>query len=286
MDTTYKLGATPLDDPGLRWFLERDNPYQSIPAVRSAAISVPGRDGLIAQHNEHYQSGTLALRLIVTDNDQHGTTRGFGQLEDNLQYILGLAGRRTDLQTIHRVRGDKQHFTRARVVTSIQPEFLDPRNVRVILVFELPDPLWREERWTTATSPSLSSGETWSTSSPTLGGGNAPIRDAIIYADGSMTQLRVTDQTSGQWIELNATSGPGQGLRIDVLDMRAIRYEGNPLDPDTSVDVTGNLDAGPGGFSLVPHYTHTQTQSVVSMDVYRFGGTGTVKIRARRAWLL
>src|SRR5690606_8705749 len=238
LDTTYRIDDTPLDDPGRRWFLERDNPFQTTPAVRSASVSVPARDGIVPQHNEHYGSGLLALRVIVTDHDRFGTPRGWSQVEENLQHLIGVTSDRTRLLTIHRTRGGKQHFNRGRVTNSLNPEFLDQRSTRLVLLLQLPDPLCRENTWATLATPTLSSNELWSSASTTLGGGNAPIRDAVIYAQGAMSRLYAEDVQSGQWIDLRTTSASGQGLRIDVLEMRAWRTTGDPLDPDSTDEVT------------------------------------------------
>ncbi len=286
MDTTYSIDGTSLDDERGRWFLERDNPFQSRPPVRSAAVSVPNRDGLIPQFNEVYDAGSLALRLIVTDNDRQGKPKGYDQLVANTNFLIGLVSVRHRLIRFERTMGGERRQAEGRLVTSIAPEMIDHRSGRLILAFELPDPLWRDTRLITVNSPTIDSGQPWTTNSLTLGGGNAPIRDALVGASGELTGLRLVDVATDRYIDLDTTSGPEQSLLIDCGQLRAWRVDSSdPFDWDLGWEVTGFLDTGPGGFSLTPTIPSGQNQSVISLRVLRNGSAGTVRVRARRAWL-
>lgn len=286
MDTTYSIDGTSLDDQGGRWWLERDDPFQATPAVRSASIQVPGRDGIVPQFNEMYESRTLALKLIVTDRDRFGTARGYDQLVANMHLLLGLANVRYRLVRLTRTMGGQALQAEGRSTVSVDPEMLDSRTARVTLVFELTDPFWKDQRTSTITSPVLDDNESWQTDSTAFGGGNAPIRDAEFGAGGQLSGIRLTDVASGRWINLITTSGPSQGLYVDCASMRAWRTATtDPFDLDGATEVSGNLDTGPGGFALEPTIPAGQSRSVVSLRVRREGTSGTIQVRARRAWL-
>jgi hypothetical protein len=286
VDTTYSIDGISLDDAAGRWWLERDDPFQSRPAVRSAAISVPGRDGFVPLFNETYEVNTIALKLIVTGRSPDGGSgETYAQLVHNVENLMAVVSERHRLMTLTRTMGGAIRETGVRVVTSTDPVQLDHRTVRVVVVFEMTEPFWREVSPVTLATPTLSSGELWSNSNLTLGSGNAPIRDALIVASGTLSQLYAEDEASGTWIRLQATSSSGQGLHIDCGARRAWRTGSDPFDLSGATEVSGSLDTGPGGFTFTPRPFAGASTTRVSLRLRRTGSSGIVRVRARRAWL-
>jgi len=293
MDITYTVDGVDLDDAQQRWVLDKDNPHQATPDVRSAAIAVPGRHGFIPAGGDVYGAGTLGLRLNVTDIDSAGVRQGLvsedaghAQLRANQELLFGIMYKRHDLLTIRRRVNGVWRRARGRVITSTRPVEVDTYTSQVTVVFELPDPFWYDDTETTFTTASLTAGVETAVESTTLGGGNAPIRPMLIMAPGPLTSLEVRDANTDRWVKLSISVLSDEAALIDTETMQAwITPDTDQWDSAAGVEVTGALDSGIGAFSLEPTYDIPEGQTVVNLLCTRAGAGGTVSIRTRRAWL-
>ena len=293
MDITYEVDGVALDDTHQRWVLDADNPHQATPAVRSAAIAVPGRHGFIPAGGDVYGAGTLGLRLNVTDIDDTGARQahvsedaGFTQLRANIETLFGIVYKLHDLVTIRRRVNGAWKRARARVIASTQPVELDTYTAQVTFIFELPDPFWYDDTETTFTTDSLTNGVPTAVDSTELGGGNAPMRPALIMAPGPLSSLEVRDANTDRWVKLAISVLSDEAALIDTETMKAwITPDTDQWDSAEGVDVTGALDSGIGGFAMSPVHDISEGQTVVNLTCTRSGTGGTVSIRTRRAWL-
>jgi len=293
MDITYEVDGVALDDAQQRWVLDKDNPHQATPAVRSAAVIVPGRHGFVPTGDDMYGAGTLGLRLNVTDIDDAGARQalvsenaGHAQLRANIETLLGVLHKLHGLVTIRRRVNGVWRRAEARVIASTQPVEVDTYTAQLTVVFELPDPFWYDDTETTITTSSLTAGVQTAVDSVTLGGGNAPIRPALIMAPGPLSSVEVRDANTNRWVKLTVSVLSDEAALIDTDTMQAwITPDTDQWDPDAGVEVTGSLDSGIGAFALTPVHDPSEGQTVVNLLCTRGGTGGTISIRTRRAWL-
>ncbi|WP_404465249.1 hypothetical protein LG274_02710 [Micrococcus antarcticus] len=209
-----ELGGVRLD--GYGWNYDKAV-GASAPAVRSAAVSMPGRPGRVyVAGTDVHDPAEVVLQLHVQPrNPITGAKPGTwgaarAQLEDNLQTLLGLVGSPGRATSYVYVDADGERWTaQAVVVTPAKVKVRDSNlTAEITVTVELPGVYLRSEEINAATVQPGASQSIFG-----LGGGTAPIYDALLTLPSG---VRV--ESGGQWIVYRGAGA----AQVDCGNMTAV----------------------------------------------------------------
>lgn len=240
----------------------------SLPPVRSAASTMPGRPGRVYVDGADVHDP--AEVSITVEVQAYNPTTGLiantfngrrEQLEDNLQTLLGAIGQPGRQVTYKYVDADGETWTAPAVV--ISQATIEPRknNFQADMTFalEIPGVYLRSGLVTS----SVSGGNGVSVAG--LAGGTAPIYDAIIKVPGPATNPRI--EVGGQWV---AYDGSVTDWTIDAGAMTSVNGAGSSVIEQTGWSGTNMLVLQP---TIDGDGAHS----------YRLNSTHPLQVTARKA---
>lgn len=190
-----------------------------------------------------------SLNLFVTPLDASGTYGGAAQARTNLDGLLAVLG--------PRVRGALTRLMPDASTRSAQAECLAVSNVSDLVnhelfvltaMFSLADPIWYGASSTGPGSQSVSASPTNFTF--TLAGNVETNRNLVVNFTGPITHPRITNLTTGAYVDVNEVVASGKHLIIDSTAY-TILNDGADASPDmTHGPTVGLFDLAPGANSL------------------------------------
>lgn len=262
--------------------------WDSTPGLAGENFSIPGRDGEVWRAKD-YGTGRLVLELFVAGSDADNAIPAGSTADrtfrNNMDALLGIFGKRSGLITVDKEMEDgsvRRNF--AEVGTVITPEYIDGAplaTMTVELVF--PDPLWRATTATTV-EPAGSATSPRTIALTGLAGITAPITDATLLFVGPATNPRITDATSGNWIQYTGTLGAGSVWRVNCATFTsevgsALGYTGGSA---STVIANTTFNPGPRFLSITPGASLTPSLTISGSG---FSSDTTVKVSATRRFL-
>ncbi len=184
---------------------------------RSGDYEVPNLDGAIPSLHDPLEPASFGLELWLRGTDADGAVPSAGQLDTmraNLDELLHLFGKRHRfLDLREQVSATEERRAWAKLDDSISPELNAPGSAGVMNVsFTLPFGVWEsplERDWTAAPASGAVSEVT------TLDGSTERITDAVFLVRGPVTTPRITDPSSGMYVQLDAALADGQAWLLD-----------------------------------------------------------------------
>lgn len=264
------------------------NGWDNTPGLAGENTVVPGRDGEVWRAKD-YGANRLVLELFVNGADEDGVvpvgSTADRKFRENMDALLAIFGKRHSTIQVDKEMEDgsvRRNFGEVGAV--ISPEYFDGAamaTMTVELVF--PDPLWKATTTTTA-EPSGSSTSPRTISLTQFSGITAPISDATLLFVGPATNPRITDVTSGAWIQYTGTIAAGTVWRVNCQTFASetgsnLGYTGGSV---TSRIATTTFQPGPRFFSLTPNTSLTPS---VTLSGSGFSADTTVKVSASKRFL-
>lgn len=226
---------------------------RSVAARRSADQQVPGRDGVIASLNDDLEPATFGLEMFVMGTDADGAVPVAGRADtfrNNLDELVHLFGKRHALLEVQEtVQAGVVRRAFAKVIDAIQPDVNTVGSSGMFTVgLQIPAGVWEDVATSDYTTPlGAFPGVGVTITPPGLIGGTERITDAIVVVHGPVTNPRVTDPTTGAYVELQFALPEGDKWRVNV---------------GTWASRTGNLS-----------FTSSDTTGTDRTTVTRYGGT-------------
>jgi hypothetical protein len=196
-----------------------DTKVRPWPTVRSGDVVVPGVDGVVASLNDDIDVGLLTLSMWLVGTDSSGTIPGgstaMSECRKNLDSLSFLFGRRNALLDIREVVDTPGTIKQAwgKVVEAVAPDIKAGGLGRYSINIELPDGMWQDPTTADWSQASAVSGTQYTVT--TLAGATGPVSDATVLVTGPATNPRVTDVTTGAYVQLNLALPAGQAWRVN-----------------------------------------------------------------------
>jgi hypothetical protein len=180
---------------------------RTAPKQRFATVEIPGRDGAYIDFQDSFEPGLCVLKIWLIPVDVDGVTPASRrtQFEANLDYIMNLVGNaRGRLIELRQTMGDASVRRTSAIVSEVAtPEMFGPNSARMSIALTLPDSVWEDVSTADFTySNAVTAGLTAVT---TLRGGTTPTDNARFLITGPVTNPRLADSSSGEWIQLTQT---------------------------------------------------------------------------------
>lgn len=196
------------------------------PTLKGNHLTIPGRNGVVAQFNRSYDPGSLALKMWVLGCETDGTVPGLRSsrrqlFERNLRALMRLFGYQGNTVTLTKtIFGDGPGSNPIQVKAlaiidgfSSLETMAARQRAEMTVALTLVDSFWSDVNTTTdATTPSATMPQTLRLTDP----GTAPVDDSIISITGPISNPRVTCPASGSWVQYTGTVPSGQTLVIDT----------------------------------------------------------------------
>lgn len=216
--------------------------FDDLPALRGANPALTGLHG--AQFlAKLFDSRKPAAGLLVLPTAADGSTHGSGDkvgARANLDALYAILGKRRELQVLSRLMPDgSTRWGMAEVwsVAGFQSQ-VGGRVFALLATWEMPDPMWYGEAVVDSSRTVSSSPTTFSLSNA----GTQPTRRLLFDFLGPINNPKITNTTTGYWIELPGVSVAGtKHLIIDPYAFTAL---------NDGIDVAGAI-AHAGGPELL-----------------------------------
>ena len=183
---------------------------------RSGDYDIPNLDGTVASLNDALEPASYGLHMWLRGTDVDGAVPAAGSLDTlraNLDELLHLFGKRHALLDLReQVSATEERRAWAKVTDAIAPELNTPGSAGTFTVaLTIPAGMWEDvatQDWTQA-NPVTSAEVT------TLRGSTERVNDAIFLVEGPATTPRITDPTTGMWVELGFSLPAGSFWRFN-----------------------------------------------------------------------
>jgi hypothetical protein len=265
------------------------------PAARAADVAVPGVDGEIASLNDDLDSTLVSLSMWVLGTDTTGAIPGgstaMDQCRANMDTLAHLFRKTHALldvrETSHTSGTIRQAY--CKVVDAIAPDIKAGGLGRFTVSLKVPDGLWQDVStadWTS--TPTIVSGNFYEIT--TLQGATGPTNDAIILVTGPVTNPKLTDFTTGAYVQLNQTLTGSQFWRLNMATW-STRYGASlTLGSTDATGTDGQASTVFGGgkaqfLRLVPSVVTGLRRSQISLTGTGITSATTISVRARRKFL-
>jgi hypothetical protein len=236
-----------------------------LPVQRYTTQVIPGRNGVQVAYEDAFEQGLFVLRgwVIGADADGNVPTTQRQEFEKNMELLFGLLanarGRNVELRQTSAATGGVRRANGI-LTEAVTPELFSPEAARFVMTFTLPDGVW-EDVTTPADFSLVNAVSVGASNVTTLLDGTAPIDDGRFLVTGPVATPRLTDVSSGAWIQLNRTLAAGQNWLFDC-NTRVSRF-GTGLTL-ASADSSGTDDW--------PNTVHSGQFSMFKMHPYLFSG--------------
>lgn len=255
----------------------------SMPPARGDDLVLPGRSGYIPMLNKPYDAGLGVLAVWVTGANSNGTfpatqTLRQTQMRTNLAQMQRFFTRKHRLSTIRAWQPDGSIRQAAVQFSDWGEPTVQAEGTRAewTIGFTIPGVFWKDESDTTqqtAAGSSLPKTLTLTSFDNMTG----VIEDAVLSVTGPITNPRITDPETGQWVQYTGTLA---NSAVWTVDCGAFTSKIGATDV-----LSATTNGGGYRFLTVSNIfgTSTTPQLVLSGSA---GGTNTkFGIVARRKWL-
>jgi len=257
----------------------------TVPGVRGANPQVPGRHGSIYVPNKSYENGSVVLKMWVNGCDVDGAvpTTGLTEFRKNVDTLTALFTKRPTLLDVRQTwpAGVRQALCEVLGAYDLSARAIQPYG-KFSVALDIPGTFWQDVSTTDyASATNLAPAVTLTVA--THAGMTAPMDDAIVVVRGPATNPRVTDLTTGSWVQYSGTIASGTDWQIDCANWTS---------------KTGSaLLYGTGGTSVVGATSHSGLVGTflslspltggpsIRLDGSTFGTNTQVQIRGRKKYL-
>lgn len=199
------------------WNIETLEGRLTTPSVRGGNPSVPGRHGGLWVPQKTYDENTIVLKMWVIGSDVNGgiPTTEMTEFRKNIDSLTLLFGKRHGLLDVRQTwpTGVRQAFCEVLQSFDLSARAIQPQ-AKFSVALNIPAVFWQDVSTSDyASATALTSGTTLTLN--TYDGMTAPIEDAIFVVRGPITNPRLTNPDTGEWVQLNAVVVTGQDWRID-----------------------------------------------------------------------
>lgn len=215
MTITFAIDGAPLDHPLGYWQIESATSTGQPINVRAVNQVVPGFDGVMPVAYETLDVPPQTIVLVV-NGDGVGGESDVG-LQRNINALSGL------FQNAALLTKTVDGVSRTAVVrlgSLTAPEYSPDASARITAVLRLPKVYWRGPTGDYSRVHPPLGGVNRVT---TLDGSSGPVDDALILITGPITNPRVTDLNSGEWVQANFAVAAGEKLLINCATWQARR---------------------------------------------------------------
>lgn len=275
----------------LAWNIEKVN--RSTAQRRSSDVSLPNLDGALPSLNDALEPVDFGLQMWLRGTDVDGAVPVAGSRDTfrtNLDKLLHLFGKRHALlEVTEQVSATETRRALAKVSGQIAPDVNVTGSAGVFSVaLSIPAGMWED---VAATDVTINAPVT-AAEPAGLFGGTERINDAIFLVTGPATTPRITDPTTGMWVELGTALAAGQFWRFNSATWSSRYGAGLGLGSadTTGTDGTGiTAVGGPSrayGLPLVPVLASGSRRYRVTLTAASgiVNGTTKLSIRARRKY--
>jgi hypothetical protein len=289
--------AIPVTVDGVRldtyaWNIETLDGRLTFPGTRGDSPTVPGDDGSIFVPNQNFDEGVMTLSMWVKGSDVDGAIPGgstaMAEFRKNLTKLTRIFGNKYRLLDVRQTwpAGDIQYMCKVSDAFDFSGNAYK-KLAKFAVVLRVPDVFGQDVNNTDyASATNLTSGTSLTLTA--LDGGSAPTSDAIVVVNGPITNPRLTNNDTGEWVQLSLALASGTNWRFNCgtwgtrsgagLSVSSLETAGTNRVAETSYGGGGARflrltprDAGPPQITLTGTSPGTNTQ---------------VLIRARRKFFL
>lgn len=244
---TYTLDAIALDDPDMRWLLDKETGIRIRGSFRDSGAQLPGRDGDLAGLSPDIEAGTLPITLDIL-----GTSHA--QMMRSIAFWQGVFSQRGRLlPLIHELGDGTSIIAMVQAKGSIEPQQITDSECRLPALFTVPGVFWRS----LATSDSTANITATQVTTVLVGlaGSSGSINDALIRVKGALSGLVVTDPVSGDSLTVTTALAAGEYLVIDCANWTAKKVTSDTWTGGTDVSQYVVSNRGSGSmFTLNPDF--------------------------------
>lgn len=276
-----KLTIDGIDMQTLAWNIRDRGGRWTFPSKQGTNINVPGRNGTLWVRNKTFDENNITMQMWAVGCNPDGSfptdrTRA-QQCRDNLDKLGRLFSKThallelvetDDLGAQRRCNAETyQAFDFSTMANGTRAEFA--------VELKIPAAFWEDMD---SISFETAAGITTGTNFEVVGasGGSAPIDDAILKIDGAVTNPKLIDLTTNDWVMYSGTVASGEQWVVDANAWTTVKGTTNLLGDTTH--------SGTRLLTLTPH-------PVTGLVSLRFEGSTTdsgtkITVIARRKWLL
>lgn len=278
---SYTLDGIALDDPSGRFWLDNQTGVRVLPARRSANAVLPGRDGALTALTPTFEPGAVLLSIVV-----RGAT--YEAFYKNLEFLYGVLAQRGRLLVLAHDIGTETRYLDVQIVSSSEPETLNPRAARVRVIASAPTPFWRNGTTVDSSLPLTASTVTGTLTAHA--DTTATIPDAQFRIKGAISGATITDPKSGDFITYGAALTATEYVIFDATDWTARKVISNTWNrfsagsSDVTVNATSSRGSGPM-LALNPEFSTGAGRLQLSVVATSPASSPTVEVRAKRSFL-
>jgi hypothetical protein len=275
---TYTLDGVPLIDASGRFWLDNTTGVRILPARRNAALTLPGRDGVVADLNPTFEPGGVSLSVVVT-----GAT--YSLFNANLEFLYGLLGQRGRLLPLmHVLPVGGNRYIDIQVVSASEPETLGPRTARIKVLATAPDPFWRDSGILDSTLPLTATATTGILTGHA--GATGTIDDALIRVQGGLSAATLTDPVTGDFIKVTAALTATEYIIIDTVNWTAKKVTTDTWTGGTDVSASVDSSRGYGPMLMLnPDFSTGAGRVRLTVSCTNPVTAPAVIVRAKRSFL-
>lgn len=264
------------------WNVSTQTGRFSLPAGRGDDLILPGRDGTVFVPNKPLEAGIGVLSVWVTGANSNGTfpatqTLRQAQFKTNMAQFQRMFMRRHKLSTIRSTQPDAS--VRQALVQWVdwqEPEIqAEGTRAQWTIGFSIPSVFWQDESDTTQqTAANSTLPKTLSLSS--FDNMTGFITDAVLSVTGPITNPRITDSETGQYVEYIGTVSGSEVWTIDCGAFTSLKNAVNVL--------SSTRHAGGYRFLTVSNIFGSSTTPQLVLSGTAGSTTTKFGIVARRKW--
>lgn len=276
----YTIDGVPLSDADGRWGVLTTSDARTPVAMRSVSVSAPGVDGNIPIYGENVESTALTVNMFI-----RGTS--WEDMTANIDFIRRLVTKTYAPLQFKQLMGVSSRVADAKLASMDAPTAA--RLERVVtqkFTFTIPAGVWRDEDTTDWTHPAPTSSVKQTVVA--LAGGTARISDALALITGPAVSPKLTDPTTGAWVQYTGTVDAGTQLLIDCREWRAT--VGSAVDWNstgagaTKLLTNGGPDSAVRLFTLTPKSTAETPATYLTLTADGRTSATACVLRTRRAY--
>lgn len=231
----------------LAWNIEQIN--RQVSARRSSDYDVPNLDGVVASVNDALEPGSYGLQMWLRGTDVDGAVPGAGAMDTlraNMDEMFHLFGKRHALLEVReQVLADgTQRRAMMKVTDTIAPDLNLPGSAaRFTVGLVIPAGLWED----VATSDWTQLNPVTAAEVTTMRGATERCTDGVFLVTGPATTPRITDPTTGMWVELGAALAAGSFWRFNSATWASRYGAGLGLGSSDTTGTDGTAITNVGG---------------------------------------
>lgn len=251
-----------------------------VAGARGGNLQVAGRHGTIWTPNKPFDENHIVLPMYVLGCDDDGLIPGgssaLKEFYKNKELLQRLFSKRHALLDVRSTQPDttvRQCF--AEVVSEVDFEMFDETDARILYELVIPSVFWQDLNSVNQSFAGLTANTT--SSYTTFAGGTAPMEDLgilLTVTNGTLTNPRITDMTTGWYVQYNDFLMQGTTVAQLYLDNSTwkARVGANTMGANPAGGISGD--------GKITHVGDTQRLLTVTPDPV----TGAVSLQLSGTW--